>query len=320
MGYVVEELLSEFSNSPFQGPIPYSLQHSHQAQAFHLLTICATHGDEVGSIPSALTHFKDFTAGKTPFKGQWTLIWGHPEASQIRKRFVQKDLNRLYGRLEDTSLEGRRALEISDVIKEADLFVDFHQTIMPTLVPFYSLRWNKNSYHLARALGKVNVLLSQPPLEKNSKNVKTQVDFASLYDIPAVTVELGVKGFHKSSQELADHHFGRLLEIASSCGETISLEDVLARYAFKNPDMSIFECIHRETFLNTDMGLNKGWKNFAPVQKGEEVGYKDANHSLVAPQNGVIIFPKYPPRNEQGQVDGPLPEYLYVLADVQKNH
>lgn len=320
MGYVIEDLLSEFSSSPFKGPIPYSLQYSHHAKAFHLLTICATHGDEVGSIPSALTHFKAFTAGKTPFKGQWTLIWGNPEASKIRKRFVQKDLNRLYGRLEDTSLEGCRALEISHIIKGANLFVDFHQTIMPTLIPFYSLRFNKNSYHLARALGKVNVLLSHSPLEENHKDVKTQVDFASLYNIPAVTVELGVKGFHKSSQELANHLFYRLLEIASSCCETIRLEDILARYAFENPNISIFECVHREPFLHPDMGLNKGWKNFAPVQKDEVIGYRDASTPLVAPQKGVMIFPKYPQRNEQGQAEGSLPGHLYVLADVQKSH
>ena len=54
MGYTVEDLLEQFTNSSFQGPISYSLQHDYQDSACHLLTICATHGDEFGSLPSAL--------------------------------------------------------------------------------------------------------------------------------------------------------------------------------------------------------------------------------------------------------------------------
>ena len=325
MGYVVEDLLETFSTSPFKGPIPYSLQYSYQQSPYHILTICACHGDEVGSLPSALKYFQAFTSGQTNFNGKWTLVWGNPQASQIRKRFVQKDLNRLYGHLDDSSLEGQRAFEVSKVIKEADLFVDFHQTIMPTFTSFCILRWNTHSYHLARALGKVHVLLFHPAisLDKNpQQQVKTQVDFASLHGIPCVTVELGVKGFNKSSQSLADHLFHRLLEIASLMDQPSkeARQNILAQKALENPKLSVFECIYKEPFASPEMGLNVGWKNFAPLQKGEVIGYRDKKTPLLAPQDGVMIFPKYPQRNKDGQAQQPLPENLYLLAQTTQIH
>ena len=178
MGYIVEDLLEEFTNSDFQGPIPYSLQHGYQDSAYHLLTICATHGDEIGSLPSALKFFKAFTEEKTIFKGKWTLIWGNPEASKLRQRFVEQDLNRVYGQLNGTSLECKRAKQISPLIKKATFFVDFHQTIMPTLVPFYCSNVYKASYDLSRALGGANVLFStKAPLKDNPSALKTQNSF-----------------------------------------------------------------------------------------------------------------------------------------------
>ena len=318
MGYVVEDLLEEFINSDFQGPIPYSLQYDHKDSVCHLVTICATHGDEIGSLPSALRAFKAFVEGKSQFKGKWTLIWGNPEASKLRRRFVEQDLNRVYGQLDGKSLECKRAKQIAPVIKQADIFVDFHQTIMPTLVPFYCSNVQKSSYDLARALGGANILLSTDISKENSKNqmIKTQTNFATLCGIPSVTVEIGVKGFNKSSEVLADHLFNRLLEIAFLCSSNESIS--LSKEALKYPSLSIFKCCHQEPFTNPEMNLLTGWKNFSPVNEGEIVGYKDSQQKdpLRAAYKGVIVFPKYPKRNEKGEAEKPLPEYIYLLADV----
>ena len=322
MGYTVENLLEEFTNSDFQGTIPYSLQYDYQNSSCHLLTICATHGDEIGSLPSALRFFKLFTEGKTSFKGKWTLIWGNPEASKLRQRFVEQDLNRVYGQLDGKSLECQRANQISPLIKEATVFVDFHQTIMPTLIPFYCSNMYKSSYDLARALGGPNVLFAtKAPSKDNSKahqKIKTQNGFATFHDIPSVTVEIGVKGFNKSSELLADHLFNRLLEIASLCSPNEPTTDVLSKQALKYPSLSIFEGCYKEPFTNPEMTLLTGWKNFSPISKGEVIGYKDNQQKapLTAPRKGVIIFPKYPKRNEKGEIEGPLPDYIYLLADV----
>ena len=323
MGYIIEDLLEEFTNSDFQGPIPYSLQHDYQDSTCHLLTICATHGDEVGSIPSALKFFKAFTEKKTHFRGKWTLIWGNPEASRLRQRFVEQDLNRVYGQLDSQSLECQRARQISPLIQEATLFIDFHQTIMPTLIPFYCSNVYKASYDLSRALGGANVLFStKAPSADNMSAIKTQNSFATLHDIPSATVEIGVKGFNKSSEILADHLFKRLLEIAVLCSSDKPAPDILSQEALKYPALSIFECCHKEPFTHPEMKLLPGWKNFSPINKGEILGYKDSQQKdpLIAACKGVIIFPKYPQRNEKGEAEGPLPDYLYLLADTYLAH
>lgn len=317
MGYIIEDLLDEFKASHFQGPIPYSLQHDYQGSSCHLLTICATHGDEIGSLPSALKFFRAFTEGKTSFRGKWTLIWGNPEASKLRQRFAEQDLNRLYGQLDGKSLECVRAAQISQIIKTATLFIDFHQTIVPTLVPFYCSPAHKSSYDLARALRGATVLFSTPLISKNHKELKTQNDFATFHDVPSLTVEIGVKGFNRSSEILADDLFRKLLEIASSFSNKSDINNVLFQSALENPPLSIFECLYRQPFTYPEMALLKGWKNFSPIQQNELIGYKDKQKKipLLAPQDGVIIFPKYPQRDEQGEAQGPLPEYLYLLAN-----
>ena len=317
MGYIIEDLLDEFKTSCFQGPIAYSLQHDYQENSCHLLTICATHGDEVGSLPSALKFFRAFTKGEIGFRGKWTLIWGNPEASKLRQRFVKQDLNRLYGQLDGSSLECKRANQISQIIKTSSLFVDFHQTIVPTLVPFYCSPLHKSSYNLARALGGAAVLFSTPLISKNHKELKTQNDFATFYDIPSVTVEIGVKGFNRSSEVLADDLFKRLLQITSSFSDESHINETLSQSALENPALSIFECFYKQPFTHPEMALLKSWKNFSPIQQNELIGYKDKQKKipLLAPKRGVIIFPKYPKRNEQGGALGPLPEYLYLLAN-----
>ena len=324
MGYSVENLLEEFTSSDFQGPIPYSLQHDYQDSACHLLTICATHGDEIGSLPPALKLFKAFTEGKTSFKGKWTLIWGNPEASKLRQRFVEQDLNRVYGQLDGNSLECQRARQISPIIKDAAFFVDFHQTIMPTLIPFYCSNVYKVSYDLARALGGANVLFSTKPPSKNNprREIKTHNNFATFYNIPSVTIEIGVKGFNKSSELLADHILKRLLKIAALYSSDETTSDLLSKESLKHPPLSIFECCHKEPFTHPETMLLAGWKNFAPINKGDIVGYKDSQQKdpLIAPCKGVIIFPKYPQRNEKGEANSPLPDYIYLLADTIPSH
>lgn len=328
MGYAIEDLIQAFSSLPFQGPIPYSLQYDHGQSSCHLLTICATHGDEVGSLPPALKHFKAFAENKTPFQGKWTLIWGNPKASQLRQRFVEQDLNRLYGQLEASSLEGQRAKDISQIIKQANLFIDFHQTIVPTLVPFYSLRSHPASLDWARALGKIHISLLKSPLapanDKSAipKDLKTQTDFAAWHGIPAVTVEIGVKGFNKSSEILADYLFQRSLLVASNyvvSSSGLGLEANLSNFALENPPLSFFECLHKEPFAQPQMKLNPGWKNFSPLQKGDIVGFRDQQTPLAAPYDGVMVFPKYPLRDEDGEAQDPRPEDLYWLANVSQS-
>ena len=253
------------------------------------------------------------------------MIWGNPEASKLRQRFVEQDLNRVYGQLDGKSLECQRAKQMSPLIKEATLFVDFHQTIMSTLIPFYCSNAYKSSYDLARTLGGPNVLFStKPPSKDNPKahqKTKTQNDFATFRNIPSVTVEIGVKGFNKSSELLADHLLKKLLELAVLCSSDKPTTEILSKEALKYPSLSIFECCYKEPFTNPEMTLLTGWKNFSPVSKGETIGYKDSQQKnpIIAACKGVIIFPKYPKRNEKGEVEGPLPDYLYLLADT-KSH
>ena len=131
-------------------------------------------------------------------------------------------------------------------------------------------------------------------------------------------MEIGVKGFNKSSELLADHLFKRLLEISSLFSSDKPVTDILSQEALKYPALSIFECCHKEPFTNPEMTLLSGWKNFSPISKGDIIGYKDSQQKspLIAPCKGVIIFPKYPKRNEKGEAEGTLPQYIYLLADT----
>jgi predicted deacylase len=58
-------------------------------------------------------------------------IYGNPEAIIQNKRFLDQDLNRVFPGKVDGNLEQKRAFEITQICKNYDFVLDFHNTHCP---------------------------------------------------------------------------------------------------------------------------------------------------------------------------------------------
>lgn len=102
--------------------------------------------------------------------GTLTLILGNPAAYAINQRFVDQDLNRLFGAEFQTlaqkdpgtlSIEEKRALEMAPFLEKADYLLDIHSTIKPS-VPFVYCESTPQHLELAR-LFQIQYIVSPDP-------------------------------------------------------------------------------------------------------------------------------------------------------------
>ncbi len=254
----------------FKGPIPNSLSHAHK-EGFHLVTTCAANPNEPGSITANLELFKHFVSKRVPFEGRWTLVIKHHELNTNDKK------------------------KLSNIIANANLLIDFRQTQAATLIPFYHTKYHFESCMLAQTLGYITTMVVKPP------TIKTGTTFNELAisnGIPSLEVYVGPKGSNKLSHEYTFEVLNRILKINKFDDKLKSSE--------KMP-ISVFEYKHLEKYKKS-MQL-KRFKNFDPIQAKEVIGSIDGA-DLIAPQDGVILFPQYV------KDAGLSPEYLYILLDA----
>ena len=89
-----------------------------------LLNVCCTHGNErVG----CFIH-DNYSTGKND-NFEWESIIANPEAMYLNKRYIQQDLNRVFPGKADGNYEERLAYQISQILPNYDLVLDWHQSI-----------------------------------------------------------------------------------------------------------------------------------------------------------------------------------------------
>ncbi len=251
----------------FKGPIPNSLTHSH-GDNFHLITICP-HDNNLTTTLANLELFEHFVSKRTPFKGKWTLIL--------------KNKNQFSN--------------ITNIIKQSNLMLEFKQTNTRTLIPFYHTKYNTNSHLLSQCLACLNTLVTNTldTQENGSLN-----ELTTTYNIPSLEVYVGPKGKNSMSYEYTFKVLTKTLKIANQ------LEDNDLESLDKIP-LSIFEYKHLEKY-NKDINLKK-FVNFDPIQKNQIIGSLEGK-DILAPQDGVILFPQYPDKNPEQS------RYMYALLDA----
>ena len=124
------------------------------------------HGNEVGSLPTLIQVIEDLETDALDLCGKINITLGNPEASKLNRRFVDADLNRLF--LENHPIEhqdtheGKRARSMMPLLKECDLILDLHQTMLPSEIPFYIFPKTPLSIAIAEAIGGTNAYIDAP--------------------------------------------------------------------------------------------------------------------------------------------------------------
>lgn len=273
------------------------------------------HGDETGSLPAIIRIIEELETKKRTFGGRLSIILGNPEATMLDQRFVEKDLNRLFLKQDDLSHEGKRARELMPILAQADLLIDLHQTILPSNEAFYIFPYNEESLAWARALECSRFYVDATPSLSEEPRYQCADDFVWRLGAPSITIELGEKGIREDATALAYKAISRALDFVE---EIHSRKATISEIALRSPDILHYKTSHREPYQSQEYQLRDGLINFTTVTKGEQLSAPNTP-KLLAPCDGMLLFPKYP-RRKAGLVCESLPKEIYrIIVKYVKN-
>lgn len=297
----------------FPGPVPGSVAFDFKGHAGHIVFGSVVHGNEVGSLPAVLECIQNLASGKTLYRGKVSFFLGNIEAAKKNVRFVESDLNRAFGAnfSGPATRERKRALELTPLLNSADVFIDFHQTTQKCLKPFYVFAMHPESYYWARAVGMARTFITRKAGKRFSELGMCSDEYMRFLGKAGLTIELGQQGYSTLATNITECILYRGLK----CMDKIYLSGVsLKKCAHKNENFEFLTITHREPFVHPGARLHDGFYNFSAVKKGAEIGVDENKKPIVVPQDGFLLFPKYPVRDGQGQAELPLAGELYVLA------
>lgn len=308
----------ESLQTAFPGPVPLSVSFDFGGHSQHAIFGCMIHGNETGSLPAANELILLLSQKKFIFKGKVTFFIGNKEAALKNMRALEADLNRVFTPTGPDNKERRRALELMPLLKSADIFVDFHQTVQPAKQPFYIFGFQKQSYLWARAIGGASVLVTRSPRAKFEQGSLCCDEFTRQNNGASVTLELGEKGINPAAHTLTLQTMMRTLQTLDALNDAKSGK--LERLAHRRKDFLFYKIVQKIPFGNSKSQLEPGFLNFSEVKQGQILGTGPDGRIMRAIDDGISLFPKYPERNAFGQAIDPVPVDIIQVAQRIKGH
>jgi succinylglutamate desuccinylase len=310
-------LLERFRARAQPGPFEADWVHTMDGgkHGTHVVFGAMIHGNEFGSLPAVVRLVEALRDGQLRFGGRVTVFIGNPNAARENQRFLEADLNRVFLPSDQTTHEHRRAQALMPILDTADVFVDFHQTILETRQPFYINPWHTNGWHWARALASAPVWVTRDPRLQFSASARCSDEYVVQRGQTGLTVELSQKGFSEQAERIC----WRTMCTALECADAIAAgTNGIRNIAIGKPDLHFLTTTHSEAFASPAHHLKPGLVNFQPVVAGETL-HRDGTPTLRVPSAGVLLFPKYPPRDKDGALS-PRPKDIYRLVTPLSAH
>ena len=301
-------LLNIFQKYNNSADYPWHWTHDGGSINFQIQCNGLIHGNETGSLPAIVQIIEEFETNKRTFGGKISIILGNPEATILDQRFVEKDLNRLFLKQNDSSHEGKRARTLMPILAEADLLIDLHQTILPSNEAFYIFPNKKESLAWARALEISQFYVDATPSLSKEPTYQCADDFVWRMGAPSITIELGEKGIREDATALAYKAISRALDFVE---EIHSKNATISEIALRSPEIYHYKTSHHEPYLSKEYQLRDGLINFTAVKKGDLLSAPNTPE-LLAPCDGMLLFPKYP-RRKNGEICESLPKEIYRI-------
>lgn len=292
------------------GPVDFSvLYQPERASEKKLCISCLIHGDEVGVLPSVLRILADlFDSKSLAFEGQILFFIGNPEAAKKGKRYLERDLNRSFRSDELSSLEARRAQELEACILSSDLYIDLHQTIEDSEDYFYIMANHEGSRQWAGLLSDIKNFVTHDPSELFSRQGLCSDELAQSQNIPALSIEFLKKGY---SQQVEDFCYRYLRYAITKADQLLGDQKAFESKAQFSFVLNTFEIFHREKLSHSGEKLVDGLSNLQKVKTGQVLGTRNGDPKIIAPQDSVLMFPKYHHREDPAAT---LPDSLFLLA------
>jgi len=281
--------------------------------AKQLIVLCGMHGNEPAGKNAILRCLQVLIGREIRLAGQVVFLEGNLRAGEVEKRYVSRDLNRLWTReqierlaaLPEAELENEdlEQLELATVFAEllsagrACTLLDLHTTSAES-PPFFPFLPNAQSNVLKTVLEN----LSLPRfVSERAPILGTIALYLAEQNVPAIVIEGGGHEAESSAENLESAIWITLFELGILTEEIPEL--VLARERLRaaaEGHPPAVKPIYRHAISAQDnFSMRPGFRNFQKVIKGEHLA-DDKSGLVLSPHTGVLIFPLYQPLGEEG--------------------
>lgn len=277
-----------------KGAIPYSLVVSpksypdeadgQQSKKSYFMTFMAiVHGNETGGMLAINSILAKIKSGEIHIDNKLCFVFGNIGAAHQGKRFVEYDMNRLFGSQANHSDEHARAKEIEAILQDTEFLFDIHQTVEPSHKAFFCFAHEQETLSWVQHFD-----TDIPSVMHNSGQFSADGlcsdEFVRRQGGFAVTVELGEKGPFPEQVKLGVHLAQEALKAAkvvkdgghlpakSYCG-TLFMQD-------------------QKFYWQEGALLQEGFVNFGSVPAGTLV-MKSLSEEFYSKKDGFTLFPKY---------------------------
>lgn len=232
------------------------------------------------------------------------LFLGNVPAARANTRFVERDLNRCFGResIPPKTAEEKRALALSPLLKESMWYFDMHQTNRPAEEPFFIFPYAKDNFFFAQNLSSHTAIVTHINSNFSSEGLCTD-EYVNRHGGIGITLECGKAGFDPLQIGFGLKTLLHTVRFVHSILETHKAP----HHPSINKNRKIF--VVRDTISCPQTGsikLAEGLCNLQTVEKGDHLATIDGE-KIFSPRSGRIVFPNYaaeirPPGQRPGEL------------------
>jgi hypothetical protein len=280
-----------------------------------IITISALiHGVEVAGLAVLVQLLELVTRGELRLEGRVGIALGNIPAAEAAVRFVERDLNRSFGRTATETAEDRRADELERLFSRSWRLLDLHQVKLPIDRPFWIFPFTRKGYEFARAVGPDVTLITHWG-KGFSQDGKCSDEWVNSLGSTGVTIELGQNGFDPSQVSQGIKIVRRAIEIAmfQAAGGTVARPTGSLAPIYTWGEIVPYP-------QTGEPVLDIGWHNFKIVKAGERLGCFQG-HDIKATTTGPVLFPKYPDPLPDGTYakSPPAAELVRILREISES-
>ncbi|HEY0523712.1 MAG TPA: succinylglutamate desuccinylase/aspartoacylase family protein [Stellaceae bacterium] len=268
-----------------------------------LVFMALNHGNEYGGLPVVNAVCDYIRKGTISPRIAIGFILGNVDAAINGRRFIERDMNRSFNRGVAETVEDRRAREVEKLLKRTQYFVDLHQTIEPSELPFFVFTYQESSLRFAQAIApNLPVVTHWGRPFSSADDSFTSDEFVNRCGGVGLSIELGQKGF--GVYQIAA---GIKVCLDAITAVTAALADGAEFPLVGEAANPIYTWGDVVPYPAGRVVLDGGLTNFQPIRQGQRLGLHEGKPILAA-KAGLMLFPKYV-RSESE----PRPAELYRL-------
>jgi hypothetical protein len=276
----------------------------------HLTLMGSVHGVEVAGLAVLNKVLERLVSDSTLLAAPLGVAVGNVPAIRAKKRFIDRDLNRSFGRTSRETGEDRRADELEKLILRSRYMIDFHQVRLPSVSPFWIFPYHKEGFSFVRAVA-ADVPIVTHWQGGFSQDGQCSDEFLIKNGSCGVSIELGQCGFDSVQIDL-----GFRVALAGIREARMRVLGETRGPRLDHGVSKIYTWGEIVPYPHTGLRvLDEGWSNFAFVKAGQRLGEFNGQ-TITSKNSGWILFPKYP--DQSSPTIPPAAELVRILKEVSE--